>query len=233
MTAQALQRVNVTTETGDAIYRIAAGAALINVVLIAIQIVVYAISPPPSEVTAWYALLQTQPVLGLMNLDLLLLVNIVLLIPIYLALFLVLQEQSLSVSLLAMIVGLVGLAGYFSSNTALEMLRLSGDYAAATGERRLVLESAGEALVVKYFGTAFVSYYLMNALPLLLFGWVMRDSDAFGNWTLYTLLASGVLMLIPPAFGTVGMVFSFSSLFPWVIFSVLVARDFWRMGHQG
>jgi hypothetical protein len=63
------------------LYRIGGAAALITVVLIPVQIIVFIAWPPPYEgtVTDWFTLFQDKELLGLLSLDLLLIVDYVLL----------------------------------------------------------------------------------------------------------------------------------------------------------
>jgi hypothetical protein len=69
------------------LYRAAGVAALITAVLVPIQLAVFMAYPFPDTVTGWFELLQDNPVAGLVNLDLLLVVDNVLLVVIALALY--------------------------------------------------------------------------------------------------------------------------------------------------
>lgn len=205
-------------------------AAVGGVALMPLQIIVYAISPPPTTVTEWFSLLHGSPFLGLLNLDLLYLVNNLLLIPIYLALYAALKPAREPVVLTALILGLVGVAAYVPSNPAFEMLQLSQLYTtAAEAEQALVL-AAGQALVVQIEGTAFLVYYVLNALALLLFAAVMLRSRVFSRNTAYAGLTAGLLMVVPSNLGTIGLIFAFASLLPWALFSILIARRLLRPG---
>lgn len=206
-------------------------AALIGVTMIPIQVIVFAVSPPPTDIRAWFALLIENPVMGMMNLDVLYILNNALLIPLYMALWLALRDRHEPVLITALIVGLVGVAAYFPSNTAFEMLRLSQQYAAATDPaQQAILLSAGEALTVKYVGTAFIVYYFLNAIALLMFAGVMLRTRVFSRATAYWGLAAGILMAVPSPFGTIGMVFALASLLPWAIFSLLIGRRLIQLG---
>ncbi len=218
-----------TSATANWPYTLGGVAAIINVVIIPVQIIVYAISPPPTTIADWFALLQQRPIIGLMNLDLLYLLNNVLMCPIYFALYLALRRTHDRTVLLALILGLVGIAGYFSSNTAFEMLRLSGQHAIASPAEQTILLAAGEAFAVKYFGTAFISYYILNGIALLMFAGAMLGNDTFGRTAAYSGLVAGVLMLVPSPFGTIGLVFAFASLLPWTVFSIAIARALLQM----
>lgn len=212
------------------IYKLATISAIVGVAIIPLQIIVYLISPPPTAIEDWFSLFQNNTLLGLLNLDLLYLLNNILLVPIYLALYLAMKPIDEAKPLMAVVLGLLGIAAYFSSNTAFEMLALSEQYRNATDTQAALLLAAGQALMVNYVGSAFLVYYLLNALALLLFALVMLQSKVFGRNAAYAGIVSGLLMLVPSMFGTIGLIFAFASLLPWALFSILIARSFFRLG---
>lgn len=69
------------------LYRTAALAALVTAVLIPVQLAVFMVYPFPDTVVGWFGLMQDNPVAGLVNLDLLLVVDNVLLLVIALGLY--------------------------------------------------------------------------------------------------------------------------------------------------
>jgi hypothetical protein len=69
------------------LYRAAGVAALTTAVLVAVQLAVFIAYPFPETVTGWFGLLQDNPLAGLVDLDLLLVVDNVLLVVIALALY--------------------------------------------------------------------------------------------------------------------------------------------------
>ena len=139
-------------------------------------------------------------------------------------LFAALRKVSFSASLIALVLGLVGIAAYYSSNTAFEMLSLSNQFAAATTDNvRLQLLAAGRVMLETYKGTSFDVYYVLNGIMLLILAVVMLRTTVFNKVTASFALASGILMSIPSSAGSVGMVFALLSLIPWGVFSVLAA----------
>ena len=199
-------------------------AAFAMLVVMIIQILIFVIWPPPETVEEFYALFQQSKLLGLLSLDLLYLVNNTLLILFYLGLFAALRKVSFSASLIALVLGLVGIAAYYASNTAFEMLSLSSQFTAATTDTvRLQLLAAGQVMLETYKGTAFDVYYVLNGIMLLILAVVMLRTTVFNKVTASFALASGVLMSIPSTAGTIGLVFSLLSLIPWGVFSVLAA----------
>jgi hypothetical protein len=213
------------------LFRIGGVAALIQVLLMPIQIIIFVAWPPPSTVIDWFTLFEKNWLLGLLSLDLLYIVDNALLGLIYLALYVALKRASESFMMIAVTLGFVGIAAYFASNTAFEMLSLSNQYAAATTDsQRWMLLAAGQAMLAVYKGTAFDVYYVLNAVALLIIAAVMLRSTVFSKLTAYAGLLAGVLMSVPSTAGTIGPVFALASLVPWAIFVVLVARRFFQLG---
>jgi len=214
------------------LFRAGAMASLIMVALIPIQLFIFAVWPPPVTVSEWFTLFRNNWLLGLLSLDLLYIVNNVLLVLIYLALYIALKKAAEAGMLIALVLGLVGVAAYFASNTSFEMLSLSSQYAAAATEaQRSVLLAAGQAMLAVYKGTAFNVYYVLNGIALVIIAGVMLRSTVFSRATAYAGLLGGVLMVIPSTAGTLGVIFSIASLVPWTVFTVLVALKLSQLGH--
>ncbi|NMD69364.1 DUF4386 family protein [Bacillus sp. DNRA2] len=210
----------------------AGGAAAITMfVLMVIQIIVFVIWPPPHTVEAYFSLFQNNWLLGLLSLDLLYIVDSTLLILIYLALYIVLKRFGESAMLIGVIFGITGVAAYFASNTAFEMLSLSTQYAEATSEaQRVMLLTTGQAMLETYKGTAFDIYYVLNTIVLFLFSPVMLRSKIFSKTIAYLGMLAGVLMIVPSTAGVLGLYFSLASLVPWSIWLILVARRLFQLG---
>jgi hypothetical protein len=128
------------------LYRAAGAAALVTAVLIPVQLIVFMAYPFPDTVTGWFELLQDNPLAGLVNLDLLLVVDNVLLVVIALALYVALRRTSPSVVTMATGLWLLAIAMFVAANPAVEMLSLSDQFAAATSEtERSMTLAAGQA----------------------------------------------------------------------------------------
>ncbi len=202
------------------------------VVLILAQSAVFVVFPPPSTVEGYFSLFQRSWLVGLLDLDLIYIVITALMIPIYLALYVALRRANESAVTIAIAIGLVSTAVYFTSRTSFEMLSLSGQYAKATTDaQRTIYLSAGQAALATYSGTGFGVYYVLSAIALLMFSVVMLQSKVFGKAISYLGIISGVLMVVPSTAGTVGLIFAFGSLVPWVIWLILFAR--WIFMPQG
>lgn len=218
-------------EASQNLYKIGGIAALVILLVMSIQLIIFVAWPPPSAVTDWFTLLQNNWPLGLLSLDLLYLLTNALLIPLYLALYVALRRVSGAWMLIALILGLVGITAYFSSNTAFEMLILSNGYAAAKSEaEKAIFLAAGQAMLAIYKGTAFDVYYILNAAFLLIVSSVMLRSSIFSKGSAYWGMLSGVLMAVPSTAGTIGPIFALASLVPWTLFSLLVGRRLLHLG---
>lgn len=208
------------------LYRVAQFLTLTMLIIIPLQIVIYVIAPPPNTIKGFFELYQQNPFLGLLSLDFLYLFNNMIIVIIYLTLFVLLYQEKPVTVLLALILGLIGIACYYPSNPAFEMLTLSNQYFQALPEQQTIYLAAGEALMAGYTGTTFDVYYVLSTICLLLFAYALIKSHKFkksvGLWG----LASGFFMIVPSSAGVLGMIFSLLSLIPWVVFIALLMINF-------
>ncbi len=225
-----------TSKTGShwkGLYKAGGIAAFFMLAIMIAQIAIYVTAPPPTSVLDFFALFKQNSLLGLLSLDLLYLLNNTLLILIYLALYAALKEVSESAAIVALVLGLVGIAAYFSSNTAFEFLSLSHQYnESVSTDQRVMFQSAAQAMLEIYKGTSFDVYYVLNAAALLIFDYLMIKSTIFNKTTMVFGVLAGVLMLIPSTAGTLGLIFSLASLIPWAVFCVLIAIRFFQLGSK-
>lgn len=236
-----MTRGQFTAETADpawkSLYRLGGTAALIIVALVIVQIIFFVVWPPPgfgsdvSTVMGYFTLLQNNRLLGLLHLDLLLMVDYVLLLLMFLALYIVLKRVSQSLMAIAMALVFVGIAAYFPSNTAFSMLSLSDQYATATTDvQRTMLLAAGQAILASLQSTTFyVSYILMSAAGLIISAVMLRRDNIFSKVTAYVGILASVLSLglfVP----TVGLLLSLISLIPTVMWYILIALRLFRLG---
>jgi hypothetical protein len=211
------------------LFKVGAYSAIIMFCFILIQIIIYSIWMPPDTVEEIFELFQKNWFLGLLSLDLLYILDCILLVLIYLSLYLLLKKQAPVLMLISTVLGIIGVASYFSSNTAFEMLSLSQQYARTSIEvERFILIAAGKGMLETYTGTAFDIYYVLNTVVLFLYFPAMLKSRYMGKSVAYTGLAAGILMIIPSSAGQLGMIFSLASLVPWLIWLVLVNRKLLR-----
>ncbi|MGF7140119.1 hypothetical protein [Roseimarinus sediminis] len=206
--------------------------ALIVVAIIPVQIVIFGLWPPPSNVLDFFKLFQQNWFLGLLSLDLLYLVNNILLAFVYLALFAALRKTKAYPMFIALVLGFIGIAVYYASTAAFEMFSLSKQYYATTDAMlQQQLLAAGQAIHEAYKGTAFVVYYILNGIALVIIGFSMLNDPAktFSRTTAIWGLISAFLMTIPSTFGTIGLIFSIASLVPWIVFSKLIAKRLFQI----
>ena len=209
----------------DAQHIMTAGAfaALTIVLIIPVQIVIFSMYPPPDSVEGFFNLFAHSKWLGLLSLDLLYYINNALLALLYLALFVALRKVNYSAMLIALMLGLIGIAVHYSSSVGFEMLALSKDFAqSSSAETSQQILAAGRAILARYKGSAFDVYYVLNAVALIIISLVMFKPNRFGRAAAIWGLIAGIFMIIPSTAGTIGLVFSLISLIPWAVFSVII-----------
>ena len=214
------------------LYRVGGAAALITAVLIPLQIVVFVVWAPPFDGTAseWFGLFQDNRLRGLLSLDLLLMVDYVLLVPIVLALYVALRRASESLMAVGTALYFVAIAAYFAPNTAFEMLSLSDGYAVATTEaQRSTFLAAGQAMIATYQGTSFHVSYVLGSVAGIIIGAVMLRSNIFSRVTAYAGILGNVIGfgLYVPVIGLFLSVVSGPILWIWYI---LLARRLFQLG---
>lgn len=224
-------------ETGEsawkALYRVGGAAVLTVVLLYVIQIIVFVISPPPDSVIGFFTLFHKNALLGLLDLDLLSIADYALFVPMFLALYVALRRASPSFMTIATALGLIGIATYFASNTAFEMLSLSNQYAAATTDtQRSLFVASGQAMLAIYQGTAFyVSYTLLAIAPLIISA-VMLRSKTFGKVTASVGIGANVLafgLFVPTMIRAYLSIVSAVGLLIWYI---LIARRLFLLAQE-
>lgn len=214
------------------LYRVAQMLSLLMLVLIVAQIAVFVIAPPPTTVLGFFELFRQKPFLGLLSMDFLYLINNAIVAVIYLALaFLLFHERPITV-ILGLTSGLIGIACYYPSNPAFEMLSLSSRYFSAQPQDQSRFLAAGEALFAGYSGTSFDVYYVLSTICLLLFAQAMIKSPQFRPSIGFWGLASGIFMIIPSSAVTLGMIFSLLSLIPWIVFVAMLMIHFGKLAHS-
>ncbi len=218
------------TATWRSLYRIAAVAAVLIVASLPVALYTFVAWPPPTSIADWFSFLQTNRVAAVINLDLVLLVDQILFVPIILALYVTLRRDNQSLMLLGTVGALIGAVLLLVSREATFTLpMLSDQYAVATSDaERLVMLAAGQTLLSSFNGTAFSIGYAVIGLAGLLVTSVMLRGRAFSRTTAYCGIATYALGVVPPTIGTVGVWLSLASLVPLVPFEILLARRFWQ-----
>jgi hypothetical protein len=239
---QAAGREKTVATTGSpwgGLYRVGAAAAIALVVCTFAQAAVYILWPPPSflpsatAVVDWFALLRSNWLIGLLNLDLVMLFDYPANLLVFLALCVALRQTNRSLVTVAAALGLAGILSYFAVNPAFSMLSLSGQYAAATGEaERMATVAAGQAVLAVFAGSGFNASYVLIAIAGLIVALTMLQSGTFGRRTAYVGILFYAMNLVPASAGTLGLVLSLSSLVPMIAWLVLLARRLLQLGRE-
>jgi hypothetical protein len=205
-------------------------AALTVVVLIPLQAAVFLLSPPSSTVEDFFALFQTNPLLGLVDLDLLLTLDYLVMVPFYLALTVVISRVAPAWGSLALVAGLFSVILFIVSREAtFSMWMLSNQYVAASSATdRAELLATGRTLLTFYDGGTFSTSYILGAISTLLFSIAMVRHRVFGRLPGLVGVVTGLTMLIPANAGPVGLALALVSLIPTTAWLILLSRHLVR-----
>jgi hypothetical protein len=229
MRAEATAGATVSAEWRGLV-RLGAAAAVFVVVMIPLQAAIFILRPPPSTVEGFFALFQENPLLGLLDLDILLTLDYLVMIPFYLALYVIVRLVAPAWGLLALVVGLFGLVLFVVSREAtFSMWMLSDQYAEATSATdRSALLAAGRTLLTLYNGGTFATSYVLGAFSTLLFSAVMVRHAIFGRLVGLVGVLTGLTMLVPANAGAVGLVIAMVSLLPTIVWLILLFPHLFR-----
>src|SRR5215471_10379084 len=209
---------NETTEfVWKPLYKVGGVAALAEIAIIVIQAPIFILYPQPTTVMGHFTQFQSNKLLGLLDLDLMLILGEAFSVLILLALYAALRRASPSLMTIALTLGLGGIALFFAVNPTFSMLYLSDQYAAAATEaQRAAFLAAGETLWANYNGTAFGLFFVLCGVSYVLIAAVMLRSGVFSKTTAYVGILMGVMMLVPPlpTVGTIGLVLSYIVIVP-------------------
>lgn len=198
------------------LYRAGAWSAIAMLVLIPIQLAVFIIWPLPTTVTEWFVLFQANPIAGLLDMDLLLIVDWILTVCIVVAFAIASSERERGLLVLAVTLEILAAAAYFASTGAFEMLSLAGRYDGASETERAALVAAGEMVLASWTGTAYIVSTVASGIAILLLSIAMLRSAVVGRLIPWFGIAMGVTAVVPPNAGTFGLVASLVYLVPFV-----------------
>ncbi len=222
--------MNTTDSRWNWLYKISAAAALLFVVFLPIQILVFFVSPPPDTVAGWFTLFQNNRLFGLLDLDLLLMIDQVLTMLVFLALYVALRETGESFMAIGLVLGLASTVLFIASNPAFAMLSLSDQYAAAvTDAQRAALLAAGQVVMTSWQGSAFQASYFLGSIASIIFSAVMLRTKLFSRTTAYFGILANVIALglYVPEIGTYISIFSVVFLWAWYL---LMGLRFFMLG---
>jgi hypothetical protein len=204
------------------------------ILIIPIQVIIFLVVPMPETALGWLELYKDNPVMGLLHMDFLYIINNTFLILFYFVLFITLKkDKDNSWVNIALITGIIGAILYYASNRSIEMLYLTNRYYETTDTliRQAYLSNVEMYLDV-WKGTAFNIYYVLSAVSLLTFSFIMLKNTFYSRTTAIFGLVSGVLMIVPSSVGMIGMVSALLSLIPWVGFSFLVMKRLFKLKNE-
>lgn len=230
------QTPNVDTTLPDPrwkeLYRIGAIACILLAAAIPLAILAFFIwpyTPGVSSVADIFASLQKDRLAGLMSLDLSVLILEPLAILQTLALYAALKKVNESYTLIALVLGLMGILLWLTARPLVELTYLSGQYAAATTDTaRNQYLAAGEALHALFNGSAWVLSQFLITISGMISDLLMLKTKFFSKWTAYAgliLAISGFIFWVP----VIGMYVSLIGTLFGTIWFILLARDFIRM----
>lgn len=212
------------------LYKVGGVSALIIAVLLIGEVFVYSVGPSPVTPMEHIELFRNRPLAGLLHFDLLGMIAYLFFIPLIIALGIVLRRTSASIMLIGSVLFFVGIAVFFSTNTAFSLLSLSKQYtAAATETERMMLLAACQPMITLFNVNAFMVSYIIVSASWIIIGWGMRRLYLFKGFTALAGIVAGTAGIIAevlenssPVLRTVAIAVYFAAivfLFIWVLLS--------------
>jgi hypothetical protein len=203
-------------------------AAVISVVVIPLTIVAFFLWPLwPENILA---VIQEDWLSGLMGLDFGYLLSNVFAIPFFLVLYVTLKEIDEGWALIALTLGLIGLACLVPARPIPEMFAISDQYAAAATEaERVSYLVAGESMLTHFHGMSYHAHYILGSASLLISSFLMLRSNTFSKATAYVGMVTNIVVfgLYVPE---IGVWISMLSVVGYLIWYILIARKLAQLG---
>jgi hypothetical protein len=208
---------SVTTKTTDSnwssLYKVSGVCALIaGVLFLSDLVVLLSVGAMPSSAQAWLTLFQENKVVGLLQLFFSDLIGLALTVPMIFAFYVILRQINETYSVLATVLGFIGIALVFATNSNYSLLYLSDQYGSATTEiQRSQLVAAAEAvLATGMSGTGLLVAGLFVEAAFVMFSVLMLQGSFFNKGVVYLgILGHGldvvrtlVLLIFIPIFST-------------------------------
>lgn len=203
MFSQAAENEHIVKQW-KSVYKVGAVSTIIVLTGIIIDIVFGSISGGnltalPQTAVERFTQFKSNWLIGLYNLDLLNVINQIILIPSYFALYAVHRNIKPAYSSFALLIFIIGTILFVSNNTALQMYELSKKYfESASDTQRSFFAAAGEAMLAKgSHGSLnlFIGFMLPNAAGLMM-SVVMLKGGIFSKVTSWLGIAGYVLLMI-------------------------------------
>lgn len=221
------------------LYRVGSIAAFVIAVLLIGEVAVYAVYSRPPTAADHFRLFQTDPLAGLLTLDLLGMIAYLLFVPTMLALHMALRAVKPVLVLVGTAFFFVGIADFFATNNAFAVLELSRQYASAPSEsERLMYLAAGQAMFTLFNENAFLLSYAVVSGSWVLVSLAMLPSDTFGRATAYWGVVAGgsgmaaVVLEHIPMRGAVPVAIGiyFAAIVSLFVWTILIALCLHRLG---
>jgi hypothetical protein len=203
---------------------------LILLVLGGIAFMIWPYLPGDASTGEIFQAIQDSKFGGLMALDFILFLSNFLGILFFLALYVSLRTVNESYALVALALGLVAAVLIVPARPMAELLTLSDLHATATTEAaRSHYLAAGEAILALFNGTAYLVNTFLGGISLSISSFLMLRSDIFSKPAAYVGIVTNIAVcaFFLPVIGTALL---FLSLPGYVIWYVLLARTFFRLG---
>jgi hypothetical protein len=166
----------------------------------------------------------------LLSLDLLLLITQLVMIVPFVALYVALRSVNESYALLALVLGLMSVVLIAFARPITELIYLSEQYTNAPDETtRQQYLAASTALIAVFDGTAWMAYAFLLGISSTITSFLMLKSASFTRLTAYVGLVVAIASLgffLP----VIGALLLLITTFGGIVWYVLVARDFYRLG---
>ncbi len=206
------------------LFRVGAVAALTTVAITLLQIVLGVIWPPPDFAPSpaiaelMLRMVNASPIRAFVTLDGLMVLDYLLLVVVYLALYSALRPRSPSLVTLGTALALIAITLYLAVNPSITMFVLGAQYE-LSGDGVL---PAAQAVLATFEGTAFIVHYVVMGVAGILVSAAMLGGTEFSRATAIAGMLQGAMMLVPVTFGTIGLVFALGSLVPFIVWFMLV-----------
>jgi hypothetical protein len=193
-------------------------------------------TPFPATTQAWFSLLHSNKLLGLVYLNAPDICSIALLGVMFLALYVALRDLRPSAMLIACYFAFLGIAAFVVPRVAmLSLAPLSESYAVATSDAaRSPLLAAGEALGSLGTATPQTAGFFFISIATVIMSAAMLRSARFGKITAYAGIGAGILTILLDLSGVIAPaatnpMLGLAGLF-WVAWWILIASGLLRLG---
>jgi hypothetical protein len=226
------------------LYKLAAVTALLVVVVSVLDIVLSMVGGPAREnstITAieWFTLFQSNAFDAFRNLGLFNIINLLLAVPLYLALYGLHRRANPAYAMLAVLLFSVGTSIYISTNNVFSIFALSRQYAVAAESQRAVLDVLGQAALAQgadltpgtFMGFILTEIAGILMAVILLRGGLFSKATAWvGILGLSILAVFNIIAAFAPASYDVAMILAIPGGLLSMAYYVILARRLFQFG---